>query len=334
MLERYLVLSPKGNIADVGGEVCTARPCGPRTPAAQGATPRPGEATTGVGAPSAPAACSPRAKPPPGGKRRAQRRPRAGGWESCAEPGLAPPPSLPAPRRRRLGRFPEGRPEAAPASRSPGGAPASHPVRGLRGPARQARCSPPRPPAPASVPPNSPQAFPTRAQSLRRGASQGTAASAPARPPPWLRTRQRGPGAAPAARDPPAPGPLHAAPPPPEPGPQSRLGCRASERGARDGQGLEGPRRCTHSGRLRCAAARAARRLAPSWLPAPPARRGTGEERGRGTGWDGASGGKGLGRVWFLRGGSAERGARNLSREAGCGGRAAGTLLYLNFESK
>lgn len=127
MLGRYLVLSPKGHIADVGGEVRTARPGGPRTPAARGATPRPGEAATGAGAPSAPAARSPRAKPPPGGERPAPRRPRAGGWEPCAEPGPAPPPSPPAPRPAPARALPRGSPGGSPSEQEPCGRPGSAP---------------------------------------------------------------------------------------------------------------------------------------------------------------------------------------------------------------
>lgn len=110
-LGRYLVLSPKGNIADVGGEVRTAR----------APDPRPGEAAPAARAPSAPAARRPRATPPPGGERPALRRPPAGGGERSAQPGPAPPPSPPAP----LGPRPEARPEAAPSAQEPRGRPGS-----------------------------------------------------------------------------------------------------------------------------------------------------------------------------------------------------------------
>lgn len=158
VLGRYLVLSPKGSIADAGRRGAAAGPRPTRTPAGAGATP-PVRRVSGAGslAPGRPLAPR-RAAPWRGAPRTAAAARRRG--EPHAQPGPAPPPS-PRPRgQRRLRPFPKGRPGASPsARRSPVGAPAPHRVRGLRGPARDALSAPlPAPPlqplllpSPASV---------------------------------------------------------------------------------------------------------------------------------------------------------------------------------------
>lgn len=158
VLGRYLVLSPKGSIADAGRRGAAAGPRPTRTPAGAGSTP-PVRRVSGAGslAPRRPLAPR-RAAPWWGAPRTAAAARRRG--EPHAQPGPAPPPS-PRPRgQRRLRPFPKGRPGASPsARRSPVGAPAPHRVRGLRGPARDALSAPlPAPPlqplllpSPASV---------------------------------------------------------------------------------------------------------------------------------------------------------------------------------------
>lgn len=316
---RYLVLSPKGNIADVGSEVRTARPGGPRTSAARGATPRPGEAAPGARAPSAPAARSPRAKPPPGGERPAPRRPRAGGWEPSAEPGPAPPPSPPAPRPAPARALPRGSLGGSPSARSPAGAPAAPRVRGLRGSARQARCSLP-------------------GSGLR--SSQLSASLSHARPGPAARRlpgdRASPPRAALALAPDQAAWPWGHRPPRgrstprrlPEPGPRVR-----GERKARGAAGPEGTRRgvaLTRGGS--CALRPAARRLAPR-APRPAAGHGAGggarPRDGLGRSFRGSGKGSGCGRRTGLR----EAGARRTGPLPGSG-LGAGPCLHLNFASK
>lgn len=180
----------------------------------------------GAGSPRDPAARSPRAAPPPGGERPAQRRRRAGGWEPGTRPTL-PPSSAAVPwpgLARTLPKGPSGsQPERAQEPRRRLCSALSPQALGTRAP-RTFR-SPPGPSAPASVPPQSPLVFPTRAPRPEAASQRRVRPRLPPRPPALA------PDQAELALGSPRPlgtrqprGPFHAAPPPlPEPSPRRRL---------------------------------------------------------------------------------------------------------------
>lgn len=288
---------------------------------------RPG---TRAGSPRAPAVRSPRAAPPPGGERPAQRHPRVGGGEPRAEPRPAPPPSplraslsgpraasthshrrLPAaggdrvrtlPRRvvpvsararsQEPGRLYGSAPSPQPSGTRPPRTPAARSPSfgfGLGSSQLSARVSHARPTAPGAAASQRTGTVPA----LRRGRR------------PWHWTRHTWPwgrsgGAGPArprGRSPPRRDPSRS---PPGAG---ASGARASDRSARDSQGLEGARGAgTHSGKgsARCCPGASPR---SRFLPDPPWQaqaKGTWEERSRrdraGNGASGAAG-KGLSTV-------------------------------------
>lgn len=240
---------------------------------------------------------------------------RRAGDSSPRLPRRPRPPLAPrraAPWRGAPGTAAPARPRAGARLRAPAGSPtitrARPPplqVHGLRGPARRARRTGPS--APASPPPNSPRAFPTRAPP-------------PEARPPALALDQAAPapGRSPRHRDPP----------------------RSPPRGAASGAGAGDPRRAGQSG----AWGREAPALTPGRLPhaaargfpavSPPPRlpaqaMGTGEERSRrDRAGDGASGaaGQGLETVLVSPGLGGPRRWGDAGRPAGAGarGRAAG----------
>lgn len=203
-------------------------------------------------------------------------------------------------------------------------------------PATHSRLPPLRPSASASLPPNSPRSFPTRAPLPEaRPSPRGQAPSPPSAAAAGLGSGpdRAGPGVARAALDPPAPGstPGGTARPLPEPSPRRRLGRKRERNGvrARDSQGLWGARGAsTHSGKAParcCPGASPWSRLLPGSPPWQAQARGTGEERSRqnqaGNRASGAAG-KGLQTVLVslrFRGTRRWRGLEE-ARERGCMG--------------
>lgn len=289
VLGKYLVLSPKGNIADVGRRgVDRAAPADPGLQQARGRRRAQVRRVTGAGYPSAPATSSPRAALPPGGERPAQRR------QPPAEPGSAPPPSPPARRPEPARALPKGRPGASrSARRRPVRAQAPHRVRRLRGPARRSPLPAPSLGSSLGSSQISESVSHARPSALGAAAFQRTARSPPSAAAVGLGSGpgRAGPGVAPAAPDPPASAstPHRAATPPRA---RSAAQPRAPERakgGARDSRELERDTApaLTQGRLLHVALPGLLRRLAPS--PAPrPAGPGEGDGGGAqrpGRGW-------------------------------------------------